>query len=397
MVEIQEIKKAAEDRFKLSNDFNSYLPHKGCSDSPKDCHLVFPNSGCRENERLLVGEGKWCLVWAWLAGFEIFAFMVCDPMKLATSPNVKSSSTSSSSPSSRKKDHPTHIYPNPIQLLEGGLKDDLNKLREQPGPSSTAIAHTPEDRNVATDAPAPNHIQGIPTPEIYESPKLTSVPLRNKETTQIQLLDINFPPRTVKSSDSPQFAKKISPNSNAKRTPPGQPHREERYNARGPSDLVADADIASTGSVDGVQSEVQSCSSPIRIPHIHDYYSSEGETTMYSAETAESRNYPSPKEGRCQYVGRSQSCVNYNRWGPVHNNPAARRTPSERQRSFNPGRKVYSQGATSQRSNDYFSPTVSSIMKKRNSAEQSKTRVSPEQPTRVRPSTIRSSPKKWMF
>ncbi|GAA0157354.1 hypothetical protein LIER_14639 [Lithospermum erythrorhizon] len=445
-------------------------PHhfiKTCSKANLDLGSVVYLLGYAEKNELLVGEGKVVIatdnliklstdgvVWSLgSAGFDDhgnLAFMVCDPMKLATSPNVKSSSTSSSSPSSRKKDHPTQFgIPIPIicdwlnQHWEGSL-DDLNKpklplmrlmstgqrsdhsctsftmrqvfksmetdnddtgtslvttpkLREQPGPSSTAIAHTPEDRNVAIDAPAPNHIQGIPTPEIYESPKLTSVPLRNKETTQIQLLDINFPPRTVKSSDSPQFAKKISPNSNAKRTPPGQPHREERYNARGPSDLVADADIASTGSVDGVQSEVQSCSSPIRIPHIHDYYSSEGETTMYSAETAESRNYPSPKEGRCQYVGRSQSCVNYNRWGPVHNNPAARRTPSERQRSFNPGRKVYSQGATSQRSNDYFSPTVSSIMKKRNSAEQSKTRVSPEQPTRVRPSTIRSSPKKWMF
>ncbi|PWA53058.1 hypothetical protein CTI12_AA449020 [Artemisia annua] len=74
---------------------------------------------------------------------------------------------------------------------------------------------------------------------------------------------------------------------------------------------------------------------------------------MYSAETAESRNYPSPKEGRFgqQPVGRSQICV---------------------------------------KSNEYYSPTVSSIKKKRNILEQ-------QWPNRSRrPTAVHSSPK-WAF
>ncbi|KAL0419393.1 UNVERIFIED_CONTAM: hypothetical protein Sradi_1352800 [Sesamum radiatum] len=59
----------------------------------------------------------------------------------------------------------------------------------------------------------------------------------------------------------------------------------------------------------------------------------------------------------------------------------------ERHRNFTQGRKVYSQGATSQRSNDYFSPTVSSIMKKRNNVEQQ---------NRPRQSAGHTSPR-WMF
>ncbi|KAK1353025.1 hypothetical protein POM88_052863 [Heracleum sosnowskyi] len=87
-------------------------------------------------------------------------------------------------------------------------------------------------------------------------------------------------------------------------------------------------------------------------------------------------------------VGRSQSCVNYSRWVSVQRNPIARRTTLEKQRSFLQGRKVYSQGATSHKSNDYFSPTVSSIMKKRNNLEQ--------QPNRPQQSAVNSSAK-WTF
>lgn len=52
------------------------------------------------------------------------------------------------------------------------------------------------------------------------------------------------------------------------------------------------------------------------------------------------------------------------------------------------GRKVHSQGTTSHRSNDYYSPTVSSIMKKRNNME-----------AQIRPPRLsagNSSPR-WMF
>ena len=45
---------------------------------------------------------------------------------------------------------------------------------------------------------------------------------------------------------------------------------------------------------------------------------------MYSAETAESWNYTSPREGKFQQVGQSQSFVIYNRSGIVQRNSVAR-------------------------------------------------------------------------
>ena len=87
-------------------------------------------------------------------------------------------------------------------------------------------------------------------------------------------------------------------------------------------------------------------------------YSSEGET-LYSEEADERGNYTSPREGKFQQGGQSQSCVIYNRSGIVQRNSVARGTLLENQRSFIHGRKMCSQVAASQRSNDYFSSTVS--------------------------------------
>uniref|UniRef100_A0A5B7A041 Uncharacterized protein n=1 Tax=Davidia involucrata TaxID=16924 RepID=A0A5B7A041_DAVIN len=438
-------------------------PHylKTCSKPNLDLGSIIYLLGYTEKRELTVGEGKVVIAtdnliklstdgvtWSpGSAGFDMqgnLAFMVCDPMKLATSPNTKSSSTSSSSSSSWKKDLPMQFgIPIPIicdwlnQHWEGNL-DELNKPKlplirlmsagqksehscasftmrrvfkstependgtpsssnaiskptDQPGPSSSAVANTFEDETRITDPHAGAHVQGIPTPEIYESPKLTSVPIRKNENTQLQLLDINFPPRVAKTTVLPQPSKRLVPYSDencVKELPLQHPVREEeQFSDRGQTGPMADAEIASTGSVNGVHSEVQSSSSPIQVPEVHNGYSSEGETTMYSAETAESRNYPSPREGKFQQVGRSQSCVNYNRWGIAQRNPVARRALLEKQRSSIQGKKIYSQGATSQRSNDYFSPTVSFIMKKRNSSEP---------PNRPRQSAAHSSPR-WMF
>ena len=80
--------------------------------------------------------------------------------------------------------------------------------------------------------------------------------------------------------------------------------------------------------------------------------------TLYSAETAESRNYTSPTEGKFQQVGQSQSCVIYSRSEIVQRNSVVGGKLLEKQRSFIHGRKMYSLVAASQRSNDYFSPTV---------------------------------------
>ncbi|XP_062077971.1 uncharacterized protein LOC133782652 [Humulus lupulus] len=412
--------------------------------------------GHTDKEELTVGEGKVVIatdnliklstdgiMWSpGSAGFDVqgnLAFMICDPMKIATSPTNKSSSTSSSSSSSWKKDLPMQFgIPIPIicdwlnQHWEGSL-DDLNKpklpiirlmstgqksehscasftlrpvfkstdadhegtpsssntvskARDQAGPSCSPAANTVEEEILADSHTM--HIQGIPTPEIYESPKLNSVPLRKKQTSSIQLLDINFPPKMVRPA-----AKQLPPNSGEnliKDLQPENPVREEHIQNRGLASPDADAEVASTGSVNSAQSEVQSSSSPVENFGVQQNgYSSEGET-MYSAETAESRNYTSPREGKFQQVGRSQSCVSYNRWGTVQKNPMARRALLENQSSFIHGRKMYSQGATSQRSNDYYSPTVSSIMKKRNNSEQT---------SRPRPSAVQlhSSSPRWNF
>ncbi|KAJ8557712.1 hypothetical protein K7X08_004478 [Anisodus acutangulus] len=439
----------------MDGDTNTHVqqPHylKTCSKPNLELGNVVYLLGYSEKKELTVGEGKVIIGTdnliklstdgiSWRpgsAGFDVhgnLAFMVCDPMKLATSSN----STSPSSSSSRKECPMQFGIPIPIicdwlnqhwegnlddlnkpklpiiRLMSAGQKSDhssasftmrrvfksteaenagtpsssnrLSKPREQSGPSGSAVATNMEEEALITDPHAVIHVHGIPTPEIYESPNLTSVPVRMKEGTQIQLLDINFPPRIAKFPGSPQPARKI-PSSFGENFVNKPPVRKGKPSEIWQSNPMANAEIASTGSVNGVQSEVQSSSSPIRILEMENGYSSDGEVTMYSAETAESRNFPSPREGRYQQVGRSQSCMNYTRWGAGQQNAGARRAMLEQQRSSTQGRKVYSQGANSQRGNDYFSPTVSSIMKKRNDLEP---------PTRLRQSAVNSSPK-WNF
>ncbi|XP_057437099.1 uncharacterized protein LOC130729376 [Lotus japonicus] len=415
-------------------------PHylKTCCRTNLDLGSVVYLLGYTEKQELTVGEGKVVIAtdnliklstdgihWSpGSAGFDVhgnLAFMICDPMKLATSPNTKSSSTSSSSSSSWKKDLPMQFgIPIPVicdwlnQHWEGNL-DELNKpklplirlmsntpksehscasftqrqvfksteadnegttssssnnvakTRDQ-GPSCAAVTNIVEEESLINN-PNAAHVQGIPTPEIYESPRVTSVPLRRKENTQIPLLDINFPPKIAKPAVFPQSSKAPHPESAenfAKEPlPNNQLQREQNQDRRLGTHT---AEVSSTGSVNGALSEVQSSSSPKDALEMHNGYSSEGET-MYSAETAESRNYTSPRELKFQQVGRSQSCVSYNRWGATQRSQVARGMTVETQRSFMRVKKMYSQGATSQRSNnDFLSPTVSSIMK-RNSSE----------------------------
>ncbi|XP_044501118.1 uncharacterized protein LOC123222421 [Mangifera indica] len=450
----------------MDGDSNSQgqQPHplKACSKSNLDLGSVVYLLGYAEKEELIVGEGKVVIatdnliklssdgiIWSpGSAGFDVqgnLAFMICDPMKLATSPNMKSSSNSLSSSSSLKKEAPMQFgipiliicdwlnqhwegsldeVTKPklpiIRLMSTGQKSEhscasftvrqvfksedkdagtpsssnvISKTWDQNGPGCSSAVNTVEEETFSTD-PHATHVQGIPTPEIYESPKLTSAPIQRKVSGQIQLLDINFPPKDAKVAVQLQPLKQLSLNTDencVKKLPPQSRLREEdQIQVRGlaiPIEDTESADIAFTGSVNGAQSEVQSSSSPIEVSEMHNGYSSVGETTMYSAETAESRNYTSPREGRFQQVGRSQSCVSYNRWGAVQKNPVARQTMLEKQRSFINGKKIYSQGATPQRSNDYYSPTVSSIMKKRNNSEQ---------PSRPQQRAVHSSPR-WMF
>ncbi|XP_043707840.1 uncharacterized protein LOC122657125 [Telopea speciosissima] len=439
---------------------------KTCLNPSLDLGSVVHLLGYTDKRELTVGEGKVVIAtdnlikvstdgitWSpGSAGFDAqgnLAFMVCDPMKLATSPTAKSASTSSSSSSSWKKDSPLQFgIPIPIicdwlnQNWEGSL-DELNKpklplirlmstgqksehssasftmrqvfkstvgenndtptsthivsgLHNQQGPSCSAAANIFQEDIPVTDLCSTIHEEGILTPEIYESPRLTSIPIRKKENTQIQLLDINFPPSAPKAIVLPQVIKKLPPRSDgngvAELASPTTLKENNLIEERGPPSPSGDAGI-STCSVNGDYSEVQSSSSPIEVSEwqnqgngFHADYSSEAET-MYSAETAESRNYPSPKVEKFQQVGRSHSCVSYNRWNTTQRNPVACRASLDNQRSLIQGRKMHSQGATSQRSHDFFSPTVSSIMKKRNNSEQL---------NKPRQSAVYSSPR-WMF
>ena len=155
-------------------------------------------------------------------------------------------------------------------------------------------------------------------------------------------------------------------------------HRNSEAECRDPPVALQREDCSSEG---------QSSSSPVEILEYRgqDHYSSE-EETMYSAETMESRNIPSPRE---KHVGRSQSCVTYSRWSSPRTSSMQNGT-LRKQHTLIPVRKTHSQNtALPQRNHDYLSPTVSSAMKKRNSMEQ-------QQPTKPRQSVVHSSPK-WMF
>ncbi|XP_054783421.1 uncharacterized protein LOC129290618 [Prosopis cineraria] len=424
---------------------------KTCSKVNLDLGSAVYLLGYTDKQELTVGEGKVVIatdnliklstdgiVWRpGSAGFDVhgnLAFMICDPMKLSSSPNTKSSSTSSSSSTSWKKDLPMQFgIPIPVicdwlnQHWEGSL-DELNKPKlpiirlmstglksehsctsftqrqvfksteadnndgtgsssinvsktNDRGPSSSAAAVNTVEETLITN-PNTAHVQGIPTPEIYESPRLTSNPLRRKDNMPVQLLDINFPPRITKPTGLQPSHQELHPHCTKESLSDNQLEGEQNQNRRPATPVV---EVSSTGSVNGAPSEVQSSSSPMQVLDMHHEYSSE-EETMYSAETAESRNYTSPREVKFQSVRRSQSCVGYNRWGSHLRNPAARRTMLENQRSFINGKKMYSQGATSQRSNDYFSPTVSSIMKRNNM----------DNTVRPRQTSVHSSPR-WLF
>ncbi|KAJ6807183.1 uncharacterized protein M6B38_173755 [Iris pallida] len=406
-------------------------PHylKTCCSSSLDLGSVVYLLGHTDKKELTIGEGKvviatdnliklstdrvtWC---PGSAGFDAqgnVAFMICDPMKLATSPTTKSSSASASSSSSLswKKDSTMQFgIPIPIirdwlhQHWEGSL-DELSKPKlpiirlmstgQKSEHSCASFTHrqvfkSTEGENdevssssqVATksrfqlgssysgDVP---HEQGIPTPEIYESPKLISGPVQRTEIAPTQLLDINFPPRVPTSIVLPLPLKQLLMNSDKNNAKERKPRIQSRENANPEAVREVDPDDSCQGDC---CSEVESSSPPpLKASELRNEFDgfSSGEETMYSAETMESRNIPSPRENKLQQVGRSQSCVNYNRWTTNQRNSTARKGAGlQKQPAMLPVRKTRSQAAPlPQRSHDFYSPTVSSSMKKRNSSEQ---------------------------
>ncbi|KAG8043212.1 hypothetical protein GUJ93_ZPchr0115g2741 [Zizania palustris] len=434
-------------------------PHylKTCCKPSLDHGSVVYLLGHTGKKDLVIGEGKvvigtdnliklstdgvtWC---PGSAGFDAqgnLAFMICDPMKLASSPTTRSSSTSSSSSHPSKKDHPMQ-FGIPISVVcdwlyqhwQGNLdevskpklplvrlmssrsdhsstsftrrhvfkpadheNDDTSvssqltsKPKHQQGSGSSANAKISHDANPLVDLRR-NNEQGISTPEIYESPQQSSCQ-GQKDAEPVQLLDINLPPSVPKTIFLPLPLKQmLSDENNADTSRPRNQSRDKGF----PSRIIwhhngeahsRDPPVAPLQ--DDCCSEGQSSSSPVeRLEYRNqDHFSSEDET-MYSAETMESRNIPSPRE---KHVGRSQSCVTYRRWSSPRTSMIQNATLRQ-QHTLIPARKTHSQNtALPQRNHDYLSPTVSSAMKKRNSMEQ-------QQPTKPRKCIVQSSPK-WMF
>ncbi|KAG6483776.1 uncharacterized protein LOC122014318 isoform X1 [Zingiber officinale] len=344
------------------------------------------------------------------AGFDVqgnLAFMICDPMKLATSPAGRSP-TSSSTAMSSKKDTSTQfgipisvicdwLYQHwegsldevskpklsTIQLSSMGLKtwpvfqmseevnDDISssppvdrKSRHQFGPScssnSNAIFCPGKEPGVDLDC---IRDQGIPTPEIFESPKLISGPIQKKEPAPLQLLDINFPLKVTKSILLPLPFEKLTDENTVKGPIDDlSPCNTSQANAK------PEYKLPPVGTWQDHCSEVHSSSSP-ELLNEWDQCSSEKQT-MYSAETMESRNIPSTKGTKLRQVGRSRSCVNYSRWSSM---PLASKAALQKQQTLQPARKKHSQTSVPvQRNRDYYGPTVSSIKKQNNSGNQRK-------------------------
>ncbi|PKA57475.1 hypothetical protein AXF42_Ash013663 [Apostasia shenzhenica] len=363
-----------------------------------------------DKKELSVGEGKVVIAtdnlikilsertWSpGSAGFDMqgnLAFMTCDPMKLASSPAGKSSSSSSSLSSSCTRDSPM-LFGIPIPIIydwlnqhwEGSL-DELCKPKlplirlmsagQKSENSCPSFSYRQIFKPLENDDPdfslanvlckSKHHEHGIRTPEVYESPRLTSEPVSKKENTQIHLLDINFPPR--------------APRSIALSLPVRQLPLE-------PSESISKLfKIENPPIGDDCCSEVNSSSSPpmyLSDPRNECEEFSSGEETMYSAETMESRNIPSPpRESKFLQVTRSHSCVNYSRWAsPVSSSQrdsTARRAMLQKQYSVVGERESHSHvTAVPQKCHDYCSPTVSSSMKKKPNGGLDRPSVRPRQ------------------
>ncbi|KAM3334786.1 hypothetical protein ACQJBY_029297 [Aegilops geniculata] len=436
-------------------------PHylKTCCKPSLDHGSVVYLLGHTGKKELVIGDGKvvigtdnliklstdgvtWC---PGSAGFDAqgnLAFMICDPMKLASSPTARSSSASSSSSHSSKKDQQMQ-FGIPISVVcdwlyqhwQGNLDevtkpklplvrlmssrsdrssssftrrnvfkpaDDDNddasvtskmtsKPKYQQGSGSSANARICHDANPLVDLRT-NNEQGISTPEIYESPRGSSCQ-GHQDPAPVQLLDINFPAKVPKTIFLPLPLKQMlseENNADTSKAKPRNPSRENHF----PAGLIwhrngeADSRDPPVALMEDCSSEGQSSSSPAeRSRYRHqDQFSSE-EETMYSAETMESTNIPSSRE---KHVGRSQSCVNYSRWSSPRKPSMIQTGTLRKQHTLIPVRKTHSQSTSlPQRSHDYLSPTVSSAMKKRNSMEL-------QQPPKPRRIIVQSSPK-WMF
>uniref|UniRef100_A0A0A9DFA6 Uncharacterized protein n=1 Tax=Arundo donax TaxID=35708 RepID=A0A0A9DFA6_ARUDO len=340
------------------------------------------------------------------AGFDMhgnLAFMVCDPMKLAPSTPTGYASASSNALLASKKDVPAQFgIPIPAvcewlkQHWNGSLEDiskpmmtpaRLTSSGERSGRSSLGHLHyikttEREGGDVLSSSqipPRPTWQHGscssatakisygekdsIDSHSFHEQHELTSKMCKPKNEQAASLMDISLPPGHPRSICLPLPLKQMMPHENRIEANRSAPHETHPSNVR----INCDA-RHNVAYQENCWSEVQSSSSPLEISELGDEKDgfSSGEETVYSAETRESRNIPSPKEKKADIVGRSQSFVNHSRWDSPKSVESSKGFPSK-SHTFIPLRKPHLQAAAiSQKSQDFFSPTVSSSMKKRN-------------------------------
>lgn len=408
-------------------------PHylKTCCKSSLELGTLVYVLGFTDKEELAIGEGKVVIATdnliklsadgvSWFpgsAGFDIqgnLAFMVCDPMKLASSPTTRSS-TSSSSSKSWKKDVPMQFgIPIPIicnwlhQHWEGNL-DEVSKPKLAPsrlmssGHSESSgatltlrriLKANEENDNASSSLQMVQHSKYTPASSSSITGKISydDTPLVDLRLTQIvdqeilqsrdsvkkiedapvQLLDTNVPSKAPKSIFLPLPLRHMLSEEAA--ADDCRPTNQTSKNGIVSHDLTegyrkGSHDVLPIGTwQNDCSSEVQSTASPINM--LEDAFDS-GEETMYSAETMESRNIPSPLETKYQNVGRSHSCVDYSSWSCSKHDSAGRKAALQKQNTIIPVRKTSSPAAALHpRNHDYCSPTVSSSMKKRNNSEQ---------------------------
>ncbi|KAG6483162.1 uncharacterized protein LOC122013950 [Zingiber officinale] len=396
-------------------------PHylKTCCKSSLELGTLVYVLGFMDKEELAIGEGKVVIATdnliklstdgvTWFpgsAGFDIqgnLAFMVCDPMKLASSPTTRSSSLSS-----WKKDVPMQFgIPIPIvcnwlfQHWEGNLDEVskpkllLSRLMSSGHSESSGVTCTlrrifkanEENDNASSSLQMVQHSKYTPvsSSSIAREISYNDTPLVDLHSTQIADQEILQSHNSVKKvEDAPSKAPKpiFLPLPLRHMLSEEAAHDDCRpSNQLSKNGIDHDVPLVGTWQND-CSSEVQSTASPIDM--LEDGFDS-GVETMYSAETMESRNIPSPLETKYQNVGRSSSCVDYSRWSCDKQNSAA----LQKQNTIIPVRKTSSPGAALLPQNhDYCSPTVSSSMKKRNSSEQT---------PRPRRNTVRVSPR-WVL
>lgn len=348
------------------------------------------------------------------AGFDMhgnLAFMVCDPMKIAPSTPNGYASASSTTLCTSRKDVPAQ-FGIPIPAVCEWLKQHWNgSLEDVSKPMMTPARLTTSGERSGRSSFG--HLRYIKTTEVEGGGVLSSSQMPPRPTWQHGACSsasakishgendsigshsfhgqheltskISKPQKEqatslVEHSRSirlPLPLKQMMPDENKNEANRQAPHRTQ------PSHVQMNCGtLHNVAYHENCWSEVQSSSSPHAISEVGDERGgfSSGEETMYSAETRESRNIPSPKEKKAEVVGRSQSFVNHNKWDSPKSVESSRGFPSKSQ-TFIPLRKPHLQAAAiSQKSQDYFSPTVSSNMKKRNLSQ---TPMKPRQRSQV--------------